>query len=141
MLSSGIPEWLPPQDCPGLRWITLDYFGFRGLPRITSLDHQVVQRITKVICSSALPWITRITLIYLGLLGITRVTPNYQFGSPRCPADYQSCFSIGITRDYDGILGLPRITSLDHQVFQRITKVFFSLRLPKITRITSIYSG
>ena len=43
-----------------------------------------------------LPWIT---LIYSDLL---RITPDYQFGSPSGPADYQSCFPLGNTVDYFG---------------------------------------
>ena len=46
--------------CFNLLQITAGYTGLLGLPPIKSSDDQVVQRITRVVSSSGLPWIKRI---------------------------------------------------------------------------------
>ena len=128
----------------GLRQNTLNYsrllqfsLNYAGLSRITPIHFELL----------------RITPDFFGLLRISRNSPDYQFGSPSGPTDYQNCFPFGITAnycglrgitpeytellqltsifvglrqtiaDYSGLLGLPRITNSDHQVVQRITRV------------------
>ena len=118
------------------------------LLRIISSDHQVVQQITRVISPLGLPPITpnyfALPPIYFEFLWITQ---DYHCGLSSGPADYQSCFLFGITADYAELLrislellrftsnyfGLPRITSADYQVVQRITGVLSPSELPRIT--------
>ena len=79
-------------------------------------------------------WITdSVTLDYsgfTGLLRITRITPDYQFALPSGPANYQSCFSLGITADYAGFTWI----TLDHSGSLQFTPDYFDL-----LRITPIY--
>ena len=105
--SSGLLELFPPRDYCELRHITpnyritpiyfvllritLDYSGFLGLPRITSSNDQVVQRITRVVSPS----------------GLLRITPYY----PELP-DYSDL--LRITADNFRLLRFPWITP-DHQ--------------------------
>ena len=67
-----------------------------------------------------LPWTTP---DYTGLLQITRITPDYQFALPSSPADYQSCFTLGITGDYAGFTWI----TLDHSNLLRITSIYSNL--------------
>ena len=107
------------------------------MSRITSSDHQVVQRNTRVISRLGLRRIAadyaglpRITPIYLNYSKLLRFTSNY-FRLIRTAADYSE---------------MSRITSSDHQVVQRNTRVISRLRLRRIAadyaglpRITPIY--
>ena len=128
-------------DEPGLPWITLDYSGlhrinadysdYRGLLRLTSLDHQVVQPFIRVFFSSRL-W--RITRDYVGLSQITLITPNYS-DLLRITADYSNYpgLPVWISKWSSG-RGLSSIT-LDEPGLPLITLDYFELH-----RITAIYS-
>ena len=63
---------------------------------------------------------------------LLRITPDYQFGSPSGPADYLSCFPIGITADYCALLRNTPIYS----ILLRFTSDYRGL-----LRITPDYSG
>ena len=109
----------------GLLRITPDYTGLfqiNPILRITSSDHQVVQWITRVV---SLPGLPRITADYAELpeftpylLGLLQFTPTYF-----------------------GLLQINRITSLDHQDVQRVTRVFSPRDFRGLRRITPDYSG
>ena len=88
--SSGL-SWITPIYSGLLRFhrITVDYFVLLALPRITSSDHQVVQRTTS--CFSF-----DITVDYPGLLGLLH---NYSW-------------LMQFTLDYADLLGLIRINPL-----------------------------
>ena len=81
------PYYSHSSDSLGLLRFTSDNPGLLGLPvRITKW----FQRITRVVYPSGL---RRIMPDHLGLL---RITPDYQSGSPSGPADYQSFFPLAI---------------------------------------------
>ena len=121
-------ELFPSRDYCALRQI---YFGLLWI----TLNHQRGPANYQLFQPSGIP---RITPICPELRRITRITADYQFGSPSGPADYQSGFSLGITADY---AGLPQFT-LDYSKYPDllgllwITSIYFGLR-----RITAVYLG
>ena len=92
-------------------WVTADYSVYSGLYRVTPdySDH---------LHYSDLLGLLRFTPDLFDLL---RIIPDYQFGSPSGPADYQSCFPLEIIADYPRLLWL--------------------LALLWFTWVTPIYSG
>ena len=115
-----------------LRRITGDYLGLLGTPRIASSDHQVVQRITRVVSPSGLPLIT---VDYDGLLRITRI--------PRIiSSDHQSSFPLEITADYSRLRRINPVFS-DYCDLLRITRIALdNLDYPgSPLRITKWFTG